>query len=55
MKAQFDHNVLSSFYLWFENRLVSSKVKAYNINLSNNFKYVKAYDIPSGYYGYQGY
>ena len=54
MKAQFDHNILSSFYLWFENRLVSSKVKAYNTNLSNNFKYVNAYDIPSGYYGYQG-
>ncbi len=54
MKAQFDHNILSSFYLWFENHLVSSKVKAYNTNLSNNFKYVQSYDVPTGYYSYQG-
>lgn len=54
MKVQFDHTLLSSFYLWFENQLISNKVQAYNINLANTFKAVSAYDVPSGYIAYQG-
>jgi hypothetical protein len=37
MKAQFDQNILSSFYLWFENRLLSDSAKAYKIDLDNAF------------------
>ena len=54
MKAQFDHIVLSSFYLWFESHLLSTKVQAYNTNLPNNFKAITAYDVPTGYIAYQG-
>ena len=54
MKVQFDHNVLSSFYLWFENYLLSDKIKAYNTGLSNNFQKIDAYDVPNGYLAYQG-
>jgi hypothetical protein len=54
MITQFDHNILSSFYLWFENHLVGPKVKAYNSNLNNTYKYIDFHDIPSGYIGYQG-
>lgn len=54
MKTQFDHILLSSFYLWFENRLLSDKISAYNTGLNNTFQYVDAYDVPSGYLSYQG-
>jgi len=54
MKSQFDHILLSSFYLWFENELLSSRSKAYITGLSNEFKRVSAPDIPSNYYAYQG-
>jgi hypothetical protein len=54
MKAQFDQNLLSSFYLWLENRLLKSDTKAYVTELSNNFRYVDFDDIPSDMVGYQG-
>ena len=54
MKAQFDQNLLSSFYLWLENRLLKDDTKAYLTNLTNSFKYVDFNDIPSDMVGYQG-
>ena len=54
MKAQFDQNLLSSFYLWLENRLLKSDTKAYLTGLSNNFRYVDFDDIPADMVGYQG-
>lgn len=54
MKAQFSHELFSSFYLWFENKLISDKSKAYVENQSNVFEYVDLPDIPSSHYGYQG-
>ncbi len=54
MKAQFDQNLLSSFYLWLENRLLKTDVKAYITQVSNSFKYVDFDDIPSDMVAYQG-
>ena len=54
MKAQFDQNLLSSFYLWFENRLLKEDIKAYVQDLDNTFKYVEFSDLPSDFIGYQG-
>ena len=54
MKAQFDQNLLSSFYLWFENRLLKDDIKAYVQDLDNTFKYVEYHDLPSDFVGYQG-
>lgn len=54
MKAQFDQNILSSFYLWFENKLLSNKSKAYQINLSNEFTSGSFPDIPSDHIAFQG-
>ncbi len=54
MKTQFSHNLFSSFFLWFEARLLSSQGQAYIGNQSNSFQYVDFKDIPSGSYGYQG-
>jgi hypothetical protein len=54
MKTQFDQQLLSSFYLWFENHLVGSKVEAYSTGVNNVYRYVAAYDIPTGYNAYQG-
>ena len=54
MKAQFDQNLLSSFYLWLENRLLKSDTKAYITELDNNFRYVDFNDIPADMVGYQG-
>tara|TARA_R100001163_G_scaffold40232_1_gene30513 strand:- start:21261 stop:22148 length:888 start_codon:yes stop_codon:yes gene_type:complete len=54
MKAQFDQNVLSSFYLWFENRLLKSDSQAYETNLSNAFTSGDFPDIPSSHIAFQG-
>jgi|TARA_A100000172_G_scaffold59267_1_gene38896 hypothetical protein len=54
MKAQFDQNVLSSFYLWFENKLLSDNSKAYAINLDNAFTSGSFSDIPSSHIAFQG-
>ena len=54
MKAQFDQNLLSSFYLWLENRLLKSDTKAYLTGLDNNFRYVDFDDIPSGTVSFTG-
>jgi hypothetical protein len=54
MKAQFDQNVLSSFYLWFENRLLGSSAKAYQINLDNAFTSGSFSDIPDTHIAFQG-
>ena len=54
MKAQFDQDVLSSFYLWFENRLLRTDAKAYSTGVSNDFRYVDFYDLPTSHVGYQG-
>ncbi|HCT52606.1 MAG TPA: hypothetical protein DF712_09110 [Balneola sp.] len=54
MKAQFDQNILSSFYLWFENRLLNSNSKAYQINLSNAFTSGTFPDIPPTHIAFQG-
>jgi hypothetical protein len=54
MKAQFDQTLLSSFYLWFENRLLQDKSQAYITNRSNSFKYVDFIDLPTSLVGYQG-
>jgi hypothetical protein len=54
MKAQFDQNILSSFYLWFENRLLSDSAKAYKIDLDNAFVSGSFSDIPSTHIGFQG-
>ena len=50
MKAQFDQNVLSSFYLWIENRLLNSKSEAYETDLDNAFTSGNFPDIPSSPY-----
>jgi hypothetical protein len=54
MKAQFDHQLLMSFYLWFENQLLKDDIKAYKTGLSNTFKYVDFNDVPNNFVGYQG-
>jgi len=54
MKAQFDQNVLSSFYLWFENRLLNTKAKAYQTDLDNAFTSGSFPDIPSSHIAFQG-
>tara|TARA_Y100000401_G_scaffold29357_1_gene21419 strand:+ start:4474 stop:5358 length:885 start_codon:yes stop_codon:yes gene_type:complete len=54
MKAQFDQNILSSFYLWFENRLLNSNSKAYQIDLSNAFTSGTFPDIPATHIAFQG-
>ena len=54
MKSQFDQDLLSSFYLWFENRLLGDKAEAYSVNMDNAFQYVDFPDIPSSHVGYQG-
>lgn len=54
MKAQFDQKLISSFYLWFENKLLDSDISAYKAGLSNTFQYIDAFDVPAGYCAYQG-
>lgn len=54
MKSQFIHKVFPSFFLWFENKLLSSNSKAYVENMSNDFDYVDFADVPPSHHGYQG-
>lgn len=54
MKAQFDHQLLMSFYLWFEKQLLSQNIEAYQTGISNTFKYVDFKDVPDSFVGYQG-
>jgi len=54
MKAQFDQNILSSFYLWFENRLLGSSAKAYKTDLSNAFTSGSFPDVPPSHIAFQG-
>lgn len=54
MKAQFDQNLLSSFYLWLENRLLKDDTKAYLTNVENHFKYVESNNVPVDMIAYQG-
>lgn len=54
MKAQFDQNLLSSFYLWLENRLLRDDTKAYITGLENSFKYIDFNDVPTDMVAYQG-
>lgn len=54
MKPQFEHTLVSSFYLWFENHLLSDNVKAYTTNNSNNFTAITVNDVPDSYIAYQG-
>jgi hypothetical protein len=54
LKTQFDHIILSSFYLWFESELLSARSSAYISDLPNQFKAITAKDIPAGYIAYQG-
>ena len=54
MKAQFDQNILSSFYLWFENQLLSDSAKAYKVDLSNAFISGSFSDIPPSHIAFQG-
>ena len=54
MKAQFDQNILSSFYLWFENRLLGSSAKAYKTDLSNAFTSGSFPDVPASHIAFQG-
>jgi hypothetical protein len=54
LKPQFDQKLVSSFYLWFENKLLDDKIAAYQTGVSNTYKYVDAFDIPNGYNAYQG-
>ena len=54
MKAQFDQNILSSFYLWFENQLIGSKAEAYKIDLDNAFTSGVFPDVPPSHVAFQG-
>ena len=54
MKAQFDQNILSSFYLWFENRLLKDDCKAYGTDLGNTFTSGSFPDIPPSHIAFQG-
>lgn len=55
MKAQFPTELISSFYLWFENKLLGDKSEAYAENQSNTFEYTDGFvDIPSSQVAYQG-
>lgn len=54
MKAQFDQKLISSFYLWFENKLLDSSVAAYQTGVANSYQYIDAFDVPAGFNAYQG-
>lgn len=48
MKVGFDHELLSSFYLWCDDRL-NYFAEAYQPSTSHTFQYVDSIDVPSGW------
>lgn len=48
MKVGFDHELLSSFYLWCDDRL-NYFAEAYQPSISHTFQYVDSIDVPSGW------
>ena len=54
MKAQFDQKLISSFYLWFENKLLDTSVAAYQTGVANTYQYITAFDVPEEFVTYQG-
>jgi hypothetical protein len=54
LKAQFDQQLVSSFYLWFENRLLDPSIHAYQTGVSNSYQYIETHDVPSTHVAYQG-
>lgn len=54
MNPQFEHTLVSSFYLWFENQLISDKIGAYTTGNANNFYPVTVNEVPNDYIAYQG-
>ena len=54
MKAQFDQELMSSFYLWFESQLLGSDFAAYDEAIPTQFKYVDFQDLDSDLIGYAG-
>lgn len=51
MKVAFDHQLLSSFYLWCDDRL-SFFAEAYQDPISHTFEYVDSLDVPADYNGF---
>jgi|SaaInlV_125m_DNA_1040241.scaffolds.fasta_scaffold46377_2 hypothetical protein len=51
MKTSFDHELLSSFYLWCEDRLVYF-AEAYEPAVNHTFEYIDSLDVPADYNGY---
>jgi hypothetical protein len=54
LKAQFDQQLISSFYLWFENQLLADSVLAYQTGVANSYQYIDAFDVPDNFVAYQG-
>lgn len=51
MNVGFDHELLSSFYLWCDDRL-SYFAEAYQPVTTHTFEYVDSIDVPSNYHAY---
>lgn len=51
MKAAFDHQLLSSFYLWCDDRL-SYFAEAYQSPINHTFEYIDSLDVPANYNGF---
>jgi len=51
MKVGYDHELLSSFYLWFDDRL-NYFAEAYATGITQTFQYVDTVDLPSNYNAY---
>jgi len=51
MNVGFDHELLSSFYLWVDDKL-NYFAEAYQPSTSHTFQYVDSLDVPSNYHAY---
>ena len=51
MNVGFDHDLLSSLYLWFDDRL-NYFAEAYQPEINHTFEYVDTLDVPSNYHAY---